>query len=128
MRQDRGQVRGAEDVLPSATEGLLGLEYNWQGPVRSSETRVRSTLQLLESAFSLIPQKLWNSDWRGQMYLRRALMDLYVQRIHAHDLEAFENALHLLQNRTMANASCDASIAAASDALAIYIWFENLGM
>lgn len=66
------------DFADDFTEGLFGLERNWQGPL-ASNANVEATLnrfQTLERAAT--PQTLLN--WRFQQALYRAYYDAFVQR------------------------------------------------
>ena len=97
----------AED---DAVAGLLGLEMNWQGRTRDTEERVASTLASLEAAAQkslfMTPEGL---GWRMTMYLRRALMDAFVQRGHLHDLARVSSAKAILNNISI-SAQCTTAV------------------
>ena len=75
------------------TLALFGLEQNWAGPVHLAEAQVESTLMHLESAAATVNE----GNWRMIMYLRRGLMDRYVQSAAAYDWSTKELVIKLLK-------------------------------
>ena len=55
------------------TEALLSLEQNWLGMPGSTNTAIPHSLALLRNLTAASP----NTDWRAQMYLKRAYFDAY---------------------------------------------------
>ena len=83
---------------------------NWQGRTRDTEERVASTLASLEAAAQkslfMTPEGL---GWRMTMYLRRALMDAFVQRGHLDDLARVSSAKVILNNISI-SAQCTTAV------------------
>ena len=73
-----------EDVW---TEALLGLELGQQGMPGSGNTAIPHTLALLRKATNGAP-----TDWRAQMYLKRAFFDAYVSSRYTFEVEVCEAA------------------------------------
>ena len=125
------------DAEADAVDALLGLEKNWQGRARENVDQVMNTLASLESAAhkSINVQTSLSQNasrtiaqghsdqimnhsqlsWRMAMYLRRGLMDAYVQSGHLHDLARSAAAKSLLQNNLT---DCRESVKRAQSILA----------
>eukprot|EP00943_MAST-04B_sp_MAST-4B-sp1_P003526 g3526.t1 len=69
----------SSDVLEELSNGLFGLESNWNGYAHSN-TGILTTLKHFQKAVLKLGLKELQTSWRLQMYLRRAIMDAYVQR------------------------------------------------
>ena len=67
------------DAVEEITNGIFGLESNWIGYARSNKG-ILETLQNFQQAVLRLGVAELDKNWRLQMYLRRALMDAYVQR------------------------------------------------
>ena len=67
------------DTVEEITSGLFGLENNWVGYARSNKG-ILETLKNFQQAVLRLGVAELDKNWRLQMYLRRALMDAYVQR------------------------------------------------
>ncbi len=67
------------DAFDEITNGLFGLENNWKGYAHSNKA-IPTTLKLFETAIVKLGIDALKTNWRLQMYFRRALMDAYLQR------------------------------------------------
>ncbi|HET8736601.1 MAG TPA: hypothetical protein VFM69_08370 [Pricia sp.] len=64
------------EVAETATEGLFGLEQNWEGPILGNGT-IEETLTLWKKLETENPQL--QDNWRWQQLIMRAYYDAYVQ-------------------------------------------------
>ncbi len=103
------------DAEADAAAGLLGLEQNWVGRARDSGEVVASTLASLERAAAAFFGPRPAGVWRMSMYLRRALMDAYVQAGHVHDLSRAARATSIL-GRAGSSTGCARAV---PDAIAV---------
>jgi hypothetical protein len=77
------------------TEGLLGLERNWQGPLLTN-VGVYETLKIFQQMEKdATPQEKLN--WRFQLTLYRAYYDAYVRRRLIYETELEEKAMDVLR-------------------------------
>ena len=67
------------DAVEEITNGIFGLESNWIGYARSNKG-ILETLKNFQQAVLRLGIAELDKNWRLQMYLRRALMDAYVQQ------------------------------------------------
>ncbi|MHC4155921.1 MAG: hypothetical protein ACYST6_13485, partial [Planctomycetota bacterium] len=85
----------SERYAEKFTEGLLGLEENWQGPLLTN-VGVYETLKIFqEMEKGATPQEKLN--WRFQLALYRAYYDAYTRRRLIYETELEEKAMDVLR-------------------------------
>lgn len=98
-------------VAESATDGILALEKNWEGPLAENGS-VDATLELWQRLEREAPELRGN--WRWQQCLLRAYYDAYTRR-----RLLYESELEREANRVLADASACGAAFAMDDALAV---------
>lgn len=98
-------------VATQAADGILALEHNWQGVLRSN-SGVDNTLLAWQKLEREAPELAGN--WRWQMCLVRAYYDAYVRARHLNEQQLEREA-----NAILAEAPRRGAAAAMEDALAI---------
>ena len=90
------------DAEENMVNALFGLEQNWaNGQAHLNGAQIEKTLEHLESAAEKVFGSIGPSyNWRMAMYLRRGLMDIYVQTAIAFDWSAKAKAVKMLQGVT----------------------------
>lgn len=99
-------------IVETATDGILGLENNWRGPLKDNGG-VEGTLLLWQGLEKKAPQL--ESNWRWQMCVVRAYYDAYIRHrlLNETRLEKKANAI-LVQAETL---GADAAAAQALEVL-----------
>ncbi len=95
-----------------AVQAILGLESDWQGPLRANR-EIPKTLGLLEALETNATPEQRTGNWRWESLLYRGYYDAYVQRKLAREQQAQDAALAAL----LRGGTGDALVKAAKGAL-----------
>ena len=101
-----------KNVEVLAAEGILGLEKNWNGPLKDNGS-VEPTLAFWKNLETQNP-KLSSSNWRWQLLVLRAYYDAYIRRRLIN-----ESALEMEANKVLENAEAIGIEKALDEAMSI---------